>query len=58
MIHVCSKCNKLLKEGDKVSVTVESIYHILKSSVAYALDKAALEADSDTLRHINCFEGD
>lgn len=58
MIHLCVKCDKLLKEGDRVSVTVTSVYHVLKSSIAYALDKAYLEADSATLRHDNCHEGD
>jgi len=58
MVHLCMKCDRLLKEGDRVTVTVTSVYHVLKSSIAYALDKAYLEADSDTLRHTNCYEGD
>lgn len=53
MQHICSGCLKLLAEGDLVRVEVESTYHILKSAIAYALDKD-LKAMSDTLRHSNC----
>lgn len=58
MIHLCHKCDRLLREGDRVKVQVEAEYHILKSSVAFALDKHSLEADSSTLEHVSCFEGD
>lgn len=60
MIHLCSKCDRVIRDGDRVTVEITSVYHLLKSSVAYALDKASLEAHGDTLRHENCdrIEGD
>lgn len=64
MIHTCAKCDKLMEEGDRVTVQVTSTYHILKSAVAFALDKASMQADSETLKHEDChnvkgvYEGD
>jgi len=60
MIHLCSKCSRVLKDGDRVKVDVEATYHQLHSNVAYALDKSDLSADSETLRHVDCYdhEGD
>jgi hypothetical protein len=54
MVHICSACGQLLKDGEKVSVNVSAIYRVLKSSIAYALDKSSLEADSETLKHLDC----
>jgi hypothetical protein len=54
MTQICQSCNRLLNEGDVVKVLVTSRYHVLKSTVAYALDKHELEADTSTLRHANC----
>lgn len=53
MQHTCKSCSKLLNEGDIVKVEIISKYHILKSTVAYALDKD-LTALSETLHHVNC----
>lgn len=58
MLQTCNECEKLIREGERVTVEVTSIYHVLKSSIAYALDKACLEADSSTLRHERCENGD
>ncbi len=58
MMQLCNKCNKLLKEGDTVTVKVTATYHILKSSVAYALDRHGMEADAETLCHLSCVDGD
>jgi len=54
MIHICQECEKLIKEGERVTVKVTSVYHVLKSSVAFALDKTSLEADTSTLKHEVC----
>jgi hypothetical protein len=54
MIHVCKSCNKLIRDGERVTVTVSASYHTLKSTVAYALDKQDMIADSDTLKHDPC----
>lgn len=54
MIQWCNNCKKLLEEGDAVSVKIFSKYHILKSTIAYALDKNNMSADPSTLEHINC----
>lgn len=54
MVQICTECNKLLKEGEYVTVQVTSTYHVLKSAVAYALDKNDLIADVNTLRHKDC----
>lgn len=53
MINVCNNCGKLLEEGDKVITRVSSTYHVLKSQIAYALDKNTMEA-VDPLTHMNC----
>jgi hypothetical protein len=58
VIHLCRRCDRLIKDGERVSVKVESTYHVLKSSIAFALDKHDLEASSDTLEHVHCSEGD
>lgn len=58
MCQLCIACGKLLKEGDKVSVLVTSTYHVLKSTVAYALDKNDLVAISSTLAHVDCEKTD
>lgn len=54
MQHLCKSCNHLLEEGDIVTVKVTSMYHILKSSISYALDRNFLEAEAKTLAHQNC----
>jgi hypothetical protein len=54
MLNICQICDKPLQEGDKVRVTVTSTYHMLKSTIAYALDKNDMTADQDSLRHEAC----
>jgi hypothetical protein len=54
MLSLCSECDKLLGEGDDVKVVVRSKFHILKSTVTFALDKHAMVCDPRTLRHTNC----
>lgn len=56
MQHVCAICEAPLKEGDKVQVVVRSTYHVLKSRIAYALDKADIDAIPQTLVHVACVE--
>jgi hypothetical protein len=56
MINRCVSCHQPFLEGEKVTVNVTSTYHILKSTIAYALDKYDMEADSSTLRHEECGE--
>ena len=40
-----------MKEGQLACVLVTATYHILKSSVAYALDKSDMWADPESLVH-------
>ena len=56
MLQLCNKCEKLLREGDEVKVMVTSTYHVLKSTVAYALSRENMVADPATLEHVNCRE--
>lgn len=53
MINACSSCGHLLEEGDKVTTRIVSTYHVLKSTVAYALDKEDLIA-LEPLAHLDC----
>jgi hypothetical protein len=53
MTHVCRACNRLICEGELVKVEVISKYHVLKSTVAYALDRD-MTALAETLAHVNC----
>ena len=54
MLILCQICDEPIKDGERVRVTVTSTYHLLKSTVAYALDKNDLEADGESLRHESC----
>ena len=54
MMNLCCICNKPIMEGEKVTVNVTSTYHILKSTIAYALGKEDMEADASTLCHEDC----
>jgi hypothetical protein len=51
MTNNCRRCFSPLLEGQKASVVMTATYHILKSKIAYALDKFDMEADPDTLVH-------
>jgi len=51
MINLCRRCYSPLKEGQRVSVVATASYHVLKSKIAYALDKGDMECDPDTLVH-------
>jgi hypothetical protein len=57
MIQTCCICEKIIQEGDNVSVMVTSTYHLLKSTCTFALDKEALIADPRTLCHELCDKG-
>lgn len=54
MLLTCNVCNKIVQEGDRIVVEVTSTYHMLKSTVSYALDKHDMEADSRTIHHEEC----
>ncbi len=54
MINLCSKCRKLLEEGDKVSFVASGVYHKLPSIKAWAIDNGSLEADVRSIRHLEC----
>lgn len=54
MVQTCAICNHLIQDGDRVGVWVTATYHVLKSTVAYALDKTDMEADSSSLIHESC----
>lgn len=60
IIHLCTKCDKVITEGQRVTVQIESTYHVLKSHATFALDKTDLVADSETMAHVDCnpTEGD
>ena len=58
MIHLCMKCDRVIKDGDRVTMEVTSVYHQLPSVKTFALDKGILECDSETLRHENCHQID
>lgn len=51
MERVCSKCQKPLKDGDRVKAVVLSIFRQISSSVAYAIDKPY---DCLSLEHVDC----
>lgn len=54
MLSLCQSCGKLIGEGDRVKAEIESTFHVLKSTVTFALDKASMTCDPETLRHTNC----
>lgn len=56
MMIICCRCQKLLNDGDRVSVTVTSTFHVIKSEKAFCLDKHDLYADSSTMYHEDCGE--
>ena len=41
-------------EGDYVELLVRSDYHVLKSTVSFALDQTRMIFDPSTLRHVDC----
>ena len=53
MINYCRNCFSPLLEGQRVSVVATATYHVLKSKIAYALDKHDMDCDPDTLVHAN-----
>lgn len=53
MLKTCELCGELLKEGDTVECKIRSTYHVLKSSIAYALDRNNMEVITP-LRHQDC----
>lgn len=54
MLSICQACDKLLVEGDYVELLVRSDYHVLKSTVAFALDQTHMIFDPETLKHVDC----
>jgi hypothetical protein len=52
----CIICGKLLGEGERVEVLVRATYHILKSKIAFALDKNDMEPISGTMAHVECVD--
>lgn len=51
MINICRRCFSPFLENQRVSAVITATYHILKSKIAYALDKHDMEADAETLVH-------
>ena len=51
MQRTCSKCNRPLKDGDRVKAVVVSIYREITSSVSYAIDKPD---ECLSLEHVDC----
>lgn len=54
MINLCSKCNKPLDEGEKVTFLAIGTYRKLPSVRSWAVNKETLEADIRSIRHLNC----
>lgn len=54
MLSLCQTCNRLLAEGDWVRLLVKSRFHVLKSTVSFALDQNDMEFDPTTLAHVSC----
>lgn len=54
MIQFCRLCDKVLCEGDLITVKVKSYYHSLPSVKHWAFSREEIEADSDTLCHEDC----
>jgi hypothetical protein len=51
MERSCPKCQKVLKDGDRVKAEVLSIFRQISSSVAYAIDKPY---ECLSLEHVDC----
>jgi hypothetical protein len=48
---ICRRCFSLFKDGERISFVGSANYKILKSSIHYALDRASMEIDPETLVH-------
>lgn len=55
MTKACYICNRDIKDGELVELTVIAYFHELKSKVAYSIGKP-VDAYADTLRHHDCNE--
>ena len=51
MNQLCSKCQKPLKDGDRVKAVVLSVFREISSHVSYAIDKPS---DCLSLEHVAC----
>ena len=51
MQQVCSKCQKPLKDGDRVKAVVLSIFREISSTVSYAIEKPY---ECLSLEHVDC----
>lgn len=50
----CRACGELLKEGEEVTAKFDFLWHVLKSDVAFAVDKSEMSYVHGTLRHLEC----
>lgn len=48
---ICRRCFALFRDGQRVSFVGSAAYHIIKSSVHYAIDPKTMDIDDDTLVH-------
>lgn len=53
MIKLCHSCDKILEDGDVVSVEVVTVYHQIPSKNTFAVEQE-MALVPDTLRHHNC----
>ncbi len=53
MIKICSSCDKVLEDGDVVSVRVVTVYHQIPSTTTFAVEQE-MELIPDTLGHHDC----
>jgi hypothetical protein len=51
MQQICSKCQKTLKDGDRVKAVVLSIFREISSTVSYAIEKPY---ECLSLEHVDC----
>ena len=54
MIHICSKCDEEIIDGDWISLTVTTRYKRLGSKIAFALNTGDMVAETDSLCHSDC----
>jgi len=51
MQQICAKCEKKLKDGDRVKAVVLSIFREISSTVSYAIEKPY---ECLSLEHVDC----
>lgn len=58
MVNLCSKCQKVINEGESVNITIEGVYRLIASVNSFCLYKEPLIYKTDTLAHAVCVDND